>query len=227
MRVAKGRHQRCNRLTTMSERQQATFLLELSAPRVWASRSLTERSIDSSSANIGTRTHLHSQRPTLLKLSAPVQTRLHTLLILGVSGLLLPWLNSLFADMTGWIAWMIDLASHWQWLFLAMTITAALLLSLAKPWWLLILLILPLPWLSASDRLASAPGTAQTLVVASANVYVGNRDVRPLQTWLNKEKPDVVICRCWHASPWQQRKRHPKNLRREKQKARRLSPSGF
>ncbi|MBL8382960.1 MAG: endonuclease/exonuclease/phosphatase family protein [Burkholderiales bacterium] len=123
-----------------------------------------------------------------------VLRRARILALLCAAGLLLPVACALLpAQSGGTLAWLIDLACHWQWLYAAGLVACTLVTALAFRWWLLLLPLAALPWFSAAPRLAAAePGTPD-LVVASANVQWQTGDVRPLARWLADEAPDVVV----------------------------------
>lgn len=119
--------------------------------------------------------------------------RVNTLALLCLLGLLLPLLSHLLADSSGTLAWLVDLASHWQWLFLlGLAVFAGLACCLDKRWAVL-LLALPLPWLTASTPAPAGDPQAQVFAVASANVHLDSRNTQALATWLAQEKPDVVV----------------------------------
>ena len=119
--------------------------------------------------------------------------RVNTLALLCLLGLLLPLLSHLLADSSGTLAWLVDLASHWQWLFLlGLAMFAGLACCLDKRWAVL-LLALPLPWLTASAPAPAGDPQAQVFAVASANVHLDSRNTQALATWLAQEKPDVVV----------------------------------
>ena len=116
-----------------------------------------------------------------------------TLALLCVLGLLLPLLSHLLAGVAGTLAWLIDLASHWQWLFLLGLVVFAGLACCRDKRWAVLLLALPLPWLTASAPAPAGDPQAQVLAVASANVHLDSRNTQGLATWLAQEKPDVVV----------------------------------
>lgn len=107
-------------------------------------------------------------------------------------GLLLPWLSRSLAGVHGTLPWLLDLASHWQWLFLAGLLLVALLGAWRDWRWLLPLLAAPLPWLSAAPELPTGTEGSE-LRVASANVYLSSTDVAPLAAWLEQVQPDLLI----------------------------------
>lgn len=119
--------------------------------------------------------------------------RVYTLALLCLFGLLLPLLSNLLADSTGTLAWLIDLASHWQWLFLLGLVVFTGLAYWGDKRWAVLLLALPLPWLTASAPAPTGEPQAATFSVASANVNLHSRNTQALATWLAQEKPDVVV----------------------------------
>ena len=119
--------------------------------------------------------------------------RVITLALLCLLGLLLPLLSHLLADSAGTLAWLIDLASHWQWLFLAGLAVFAGLAAWRDKRWAVLLLALPLPWLTASAPAPTGEPQAQVLAVASANVHLHNRNTEALTAWLAQERPDVLV----------------------------------
>lgn len=119
--------------------------------------------------------------------------RLQALALLCVLGLLLPLPSHLLAASSSALAWLLDLASHWQWLFLLGLLLAGGPAAWLDKRWAILLLAAPLPWLTAA---APAPGSAAhgpVFSVASANVSLHNQDPQALARWLAQERPDVVI----------------------------------
>jgi len=111
-------------------------------------------------------------------------------------GLTTPWLSSAANSLGSPLAWLIDLTTHWQWLYLAGLLFATPIAAFSSKRWALLLLAAPLPWLTASEPIQArhSPGQAdQTLTIASANVHLNNQDIRPLQAWLETTHPDVVV----------------------------------
>jgi endonuclease/exonuclease/phosphatase (EEP) superfamily protein YafD len=115
----------------------------------------------------------------------------------SLGGLLSPWLSRSLAGRGDAVAWAVDLAAHWQWLFLALLVAAILAaVALGRRQWALLLLAAPLPWLSASPPLGSVAKTAaadRTFTIASANVFYRNHDPARLRSWLEQVRPDVVV----------------------------------
>jgi endonuclease/exonuclease/phosphatase (EEP) superfamily protein YafD len=119
--------------------------------------------------------------------------RAYTLALLCLVGLLLPLLSHLLANSAGTLAWLIDLASHWQWLFWLGLVVFAGLACCHDKRWAVLLLALPLPWLTASAPAPASDPQEQVFAMASANVNLHSRNTQGLATWLAQEKPDVVV----------------------------------
>ncbi|WKB53557.1 endonuclease/exonuclease/phosphatase family protein [Eleftheria terrae] len=100
---------------------------------------------------------------------------------------------------SGTVAWLLGLASHWQWLYLAVGGLAGLLwLVLGRKRALLALAVLVFAWSryspAAPEAAPAAAGEAAVLRVGSANLYVGTTDFTALQAWLlGPAAPDVVF----------------------------------
>ena len=115
----------------------------------------------------------------------------------SLGGLVSPWLSRSLIGRGDALAWAVDLAAHWQWLFtvlLAAGVVAAVALGGRRS--ATLLLALPLPWLSAAPPLEPAANRAEageSLAVASANVYYWNRDPAPLRAWLDEIRPDILV----------------------------------
>jgi len=118
--------------------------------------------------------------------------RARVLALLAIAGLLSPLLSHPLADAGGTASWLIDLASHWQWLFLLLLMLSSFLLVLLDRRWAIMVLAAPLPWLTAAPAASSGERTADVLVVATANIQYRNPDARALVDWLRKEKVDVA-----------------------------------
>lgn len=101
-----------------------------------------------------------------------------------------------FADRSGWLAWLVDLATHWQWLYLVIGTTCAALLigSRSARWTIPALALIVLGWISSSPP-ADTAGTADhpPLTVVNANLHVGNRDTALLQRWVASIDADIVV----------------------------------
>lgn len=122
-----------------------------------------------------------------------VADRVRWLVLPCAFGLLLPLLGRLWPSSSNMATWLLDLAAHWQPLY-ATSWLALCLVCAARTWrWLLLAPLALLPLFTASTSLSEASGGAPTLIVAAANLHVGNRDPAPLVAWLRAEPADVVM----------------------------------
>jgi endonuclease/exonuclease/phosphatase (EEP) superfamily protein YafD len=120
------------------------------------------------------------------------------LLTACLAGLLLPLVTMhLAAYPAGMIVWLIDLASHWQWLFLLGLVYSCMIAMRKNIRWGIVLLALPLPWLTATQPAPSAgmgsPSPEKILSIATANVHLDNRSAKALGQWTDQASPDVVV----------------------------------
>ena len=123
--------------------------------------------------------------------------RARLLTLACVFGLATPLLSEGLDGFSNTLEWIIDLASHWQWLYLAGLVLACTIVVFTDRRWALWLLVLPLFWLTASDPTSGMEHedfrNASVLSVASANVNLENRDAAPLVRWLAESKPDALV----------------------------------
>jgi endonuclease/exonuclease/phosphatase (EEP) superfamily protein YafD len=120
--------------------------------------------------------------------------RARIITVLCALGLLLPWITRALAGQDHRVAWALDLAAHWQWLYAAGLLLGSLVAARSWRRWLLALVLLPLPWWSAAPRLPEAAKDAgPVLTIASANVQVGHRDATAVVDWLATTDADVVV----------------------------------
>ncbi len=113
------------------------------------------------------------------------------LAVLCAAGLLLPLLTRVIGEVSPTAAWALDLAAHWQLVFVTGLTISVSLTVFSKPHWGLLLFLIPLPWLTAWST-APDKGDGAELVVIAANVSVGNSDPAPLVDWIRSEQPDVL-----------------------------------
>lgn len=140
---------------------------------------------------------MHRRVGRIISRKHQISRRARVLLVASVAGLLAPVVSAALADSSGTLAWLADLASHWQWLYAAGLVLGSALASLDDRRWALAMLVAPLPWLTAAGPAPLADAAqlipAEALSVASANVNLDNRDPAALLRWLSKTVPDVVV----------------------------------
>lgn len=108
-------------------------------------------------------------------------------------GLLSPLLTPLFIHHFPTLAWLLDLASHWQWLYAVGLVLSTLILATRHKAWLVSLVVAALPFFTAAPLLKSASTPAKPLKLISANLYYENPDLSRLQTLVTQEQPDVLV----------------------------------
>jgi endonuclease/exonuclease/phosphatase (EEP) superfamily protein YafD len=127
--------------------------------------------------------------------------RVRLLGLLALIGLWLPLLLRPFASVHNGLTWLLDLAVHWQWLYLLLFLPLPLLagvwgLAHGRRWlwrWLWLLLCLPLPWLSASPALPMGQRPGLELRLLSANLSLRNPSAAGLLAWLAQTQPDLLL----------------------------------
>lgn len=112
-------------------------------------------------------------------------------------GLVVPILSEGLAGSSNTMEWLVDLVSHWQWLFLVGLVFACTITVFNDRHRALWLLALPLFWMTAAkpapdDEYEKTP-SANVLTVATFNVHMGNHDTTALARWLAEAKPDVLV----------------------------------
>ncbi|MEK1905229.1 MAG: endonuclease/exonuclease/phosphatase family protein [Pseudomonas sp.] len=118
---------------------------------------------------------------------------LRLLALCAALGLLTPWLVPLLADHSQHLAWLFDLASHWQWLHVALLLICLALLARRRPRWLLLLPLAVLPWLSVAPSLPPQAGDASLdLQLVTANLQQSD-DAKALRAWLDAQPADLVL----------------------------------
>ncbi|WP_040854024.1 endonuclease/exonuclease/phosphatase family protein [Thiorhodovibrio frisius] len=109
-------------------------------------------------------------------------------------GLLSPWLSAPLRASGGRFAWLLDLITHGQWLYLIVLVLGVALSARRQPAALLALLLLPLPWLTASPSLDNqSERTEPGFRVAVANLNMVEPPLPALTDWLEAEPPDLLI----------------------------------
>lgn len=132
--------------------------------------------------------------PKMPKLTR-LQQRSATLLWLCLLGQLTPFASRL--PLPDALAWLLDLATHWQFLYGVLGLACGLHLTMAfrsaRPI-AFALVGLSLAWLNTFPAtLRPTSGPHDTVVVASANLQMGNADMAALESWITELNPDVVI----------------------------------
>ncbi|MCB1957091.1 MAG: endonuclease/exonuclease/phosphatase family protein [Rhodocyclaceae bacterium] len=127
---------------------------------------------------------------------AALRTRLRLLYGLALLGIASPWLSRA-AEASPTLAWLADLVTHWQFVFVTLAMLAAglawrglarlaaiaaLAPALAGLWWLM-------PPLAPT---ADTPGS-QRLRLLTANVHLDTTDPRALLTWARSQQVDVLM----------------------------------
>jgi endonuclease/exonuclease/phosphatase (EEP) superfamily protein YafD len=114
---------------------------------------------------------------------------------LGALTAFLPWMPETVLPV--YLAWVGGLASHWQWVFLALGLSGAALALLGRRLRPLVpAVVIVLAWLNHSPSAPRAPGTGSpgvAIAVASANLNFERRDHDMLVGWLTSGAgPDVI-----------------------------------
>jgi len=113
-------------------------------------------------------------------------------LLASLLGLVSPLLTPLFNSLPT-LAWLLDLASHWQWLYALLLVLSTLLLTTKQKIWLLALSALALPFLTAAPPLPTVQASVKPLKVISSNVYFENSDLSRLKNLATVEQADLVV----------------------------------
>lgn len=108
-------------------------------------------------------------------------------------GLLSPLITPLFINRLPTAAWLFDLASHWQWLYMLLLVLSTLLLATKHKKWLLSLIFIALPFLTVAPVLPTAKTNTTPFKIISANAYFENPDLSRLKTLIDQETPDVIV----------------------------------
>lgn len=112
------------------------------------------------------------------------------LCILGLLIPLWPYQTPRQADL---FLWIIDLASHWQWLYVAVLSLCVLRLAFKDRRWLLLLLFVALPWISASPRAPVHASGEPGLSIVEINANIGNPNHDRLIDWLQASDTDIIV----------------------------------
>lgn len=117
-------------------------------------------------------------------------------LIASLVGALTVPLTNFLSDSSGLAAWLIDLAAHWQWLFLVVgfTCTAVLLWRREFRWAVPAVALVIFGTAGSSASAESAPSADEPfLTVVTVNLHVGNSDTALLLNWVQDIGADMVV----------------------------------
>ncbi|MFI0398892.1 MAG: endonuclease/exonuclease/phosphatase family protein [Thiolinea sp.] len=116
------------------------------------------------------------------------------ILLASLLGLISPLITPVFMGRLPTLAWLFDLASHWQWLYMLLLILSSLLLAFKQKGWLLSLIALALPFFTASPVLNTAiNSTKPSLTLLSSNLLLTNSDLSRIKGLIDQEQPDAIV----------------------------------
>lgn len=119
------------------------------------------------------------------------------LLPFAAIGFFAPWLARPMPATGGVLGWALDLAAHWQWLYVAVWLVLCVIAATAQPRWLLCAPLALLPLWTASEALPAASSasdrTTPAVTVVAANVLASNPEIDRLIAWLKAAPADVVV----------------------------------
>jgi len=124
-----------------------------------------------------------------------IARRAKVLLILCASGALLPWVLGWLPGRASWLGWGLDLAVHWQWVYLLVGGVCALglLAQRAFAWGVPGGAVLVLGGCLAMPGAPVGANPAQVLTVVSANLNADNDDPTALRRWAQGLGADVIV----------------------------------
>ncbi|MGZ8216976.1 endonuclease/exonuclease/phosphatase family protein [Methylomagnum sp.] len=110
-------------------------------------------------------------------------------------GIVTPYVTRLFDNNYGQPLWLLDLASHWQWLYLAGIAAFSGYLSIHNRRWAVAFLATPIPFFLAAPSLPPPPTAPieRGLNIASANAHLDNTDATRLHHWIISVSPEIVV----------------------------------
>lgn len=123
----------------------------------------------------------------------PLIRRARGLLPLLIAALLLPLASPWLQGRGGRIAWLLDLAVHWQWLYALALVPVVLLCGWRDRRWWLLAVFAALPLWTAAPRLPTSTETQAPFRVASANVHVRTSSPERLIAWIASAPVDVLV----------------------------------
>ena len=117
-------------------------------------------------------------------------------MLLSATGALAAPLSQASTGLGSPFFWLIDLAAHWQWLYLLVGALAAVVLLVRRQWMFALVgcSAIAFGWFSASPAADSATlGIDPILTVVSANIHVDNNDLEALHRWVKHLHADIVV----------------------------------
>lgn len=124
------------------------------------------------------------------------RSRLRVISVIALIGLLSPALSYLLPDVSRF-AWPTDLLTHWQWIFVPLALTGAVLGWRGLTRWTMVAAVVASAALAvglgATHAPAAAPTVRPVLTVLSANVHLDAVDVQPLAAWAVAQGVDVLL----------------------------------
>lgn len=119
------------------------------------------------------------------------------LVIFSGVGLTAPFISKIFEGTSPIAEWLIDLATHWQWFYLAGLTFSCAILAFKNSRWAFCLLAAPLPWITSLGQIETTTGNqfpqSDSLTVASVNLHYKNHNIKPLQNWIEEQEIDVLV----------------------------------
>jgi endonuclease/exonuclease/phosphatase (EEP) superfamily protein YafD len=110
-----------------------------------------------------------------------------------VVGILLPLMINALPNPDSSFAWIVDLGTHWQWLYLSGLLVAGGIASWGHKGWASAFLVVPIVWISVAPQAQVTTQKSQIFSVASANVNLDNQTPEKLMQWIAQELPDVLV----------------------------------
>lgn len=115
------------------------------------------------------------------------------ILLASLLGLLSPLITPFLIGRAPTLAWLFDLASHWQWLYALLLILSSLLLAFKQKQWLLALTALALPFFTTSPVLNTASSSTKPFKLISSNLLLTNSDLSRIKALIDQEQPEVIV----------------------------------
>jgi endonuclease/exonuclease/phosphatase (EEP) superfamily protein YafD len=115
-----------------------------------------------------------------------------TVIATSLLGMILPFIAPLFDEWSLRLAWLLDLAAHWQWLYALALFIGIIFGATLNRRILLLLPFMALPSLTAAPQLHTGSWGGQ-LTLVSANVELNSHDPSALMRWVRDQEADIVV----------------------------------